>query len=378
MRQSIEVVIPVHDVERPIERGIRSVLDQQSGLAALGVDLGVTVVWHNLPSGTDGTLPSDLDVHQHVSQLRFSDGVKSAAGPRNFALAQSQAKYLSFLDSDDYLEAGSLEAWWAAAEANNAAAVVAPLRTPEGSILASPRIRPSKPLVLDAVRDGLAYRTVPYGLLRRAALEAIGFRYAEGLRTGEDIEAALRLWFRSDVVCYPYGAPAYHQTDDSGDSRVTSSLAPLGDEFQWLERLMGYDWLQKAPLSQRRAIALKLLRVHGIGALLRRADYQPLPGTGPVWNAKERQYWSAMTDRLFRFAGGGLPALSRRDAALTREAAMAGDISELRTAVAHHQSAGRKGDLLTESPFAVFARDSVLRHYIQERRRARTGVFKGH
>ncbi len=149
---------------------------------------------------------------------------------------------------------------------------IAPLRTPAGDILAAPRIRPSKPRVLHPLRDGLAYRSVPYGLLRRESLQAVGFAYTEGILTGEDLEPTLRLWFRSGAVCYPYGAPAYRQTDDSGAARVTSSIRPLREEFAWLERLLETDWLRQASTAERRAIAHKILRVHGIGALLRRAD----------------------------------------------------------------------------------------------------------
>jgi hypothetical protein len=379
MSRTIEVVIPVHDPERPVARGISSVIAQRPGLAALGVDVDVTVVAHNLetaaardlaakgPAGADG-----------VAWLAFADGIRSPAGPRNFALAHSRADYLCFLDSDDYLEPGSLAAWFNVAEANQAAAVIAPLRTPEGTILASPRIRPSRPAILDAVRDGLAYRSVPYGLLRREALVQTGFRYAEGLRTGEDIEATLRLWFRSGPVCYPYGSPAYHQTDDAGALRVTSSLLGLREEFQWLERLMQTDWLLQAPRRERGAIALKILRVHGIGALARRADQAGGPGTSPLWDRGEAGYWAELTARLYSFAGGSLPALSRRDAVLTRAAAEAVDIRQLRAAVEHHRNSGRRGELLTSNPLRVLAQDSVLRHYLSERRRRKAGVFAGH
>ncbi|XAS66181.1 glycosyltransferase family A protein [Micrococcaceae bacterium Sec5.7] len=376
MSQSIEVVIPVHDPERPIERGIRSVIDQLPELSVLGVSLRVTVVCHNMD--TADLLVAELSGHEAVSWLTFTDGVKSPAGPRNFALARSSATYLSFLDSDDFLEPGSLAAWWKVAQENNAAAVIAPLRTPEGFILPSPRIRPSKPAVLDAVRDGLAYRSVPYGLLRRESLLKIGYRYAEGVPTGEDIEPTLKLWFRSGAVCYPYGAPAYHQTDDSGAARVTSSIRPLQEEFQWLDRLMKSEWLLQATQIERRSIALKILRVHGVGALVRRADAAGLPGPSSLWDETERQRWAGLADRLFAFAGGSLPALSRRDAALTQAAAEASDARELVSAVERHQKSGRPGELLTDKPFSVLARDSVLRHYLNERRRMKAGVFAGH
>ena len=376
MSQSIEVVIPVHDVQRPFKRAAGSVLEQRAELSGLGVELRVTVVLHNLGaaarevtaaagpgSGFDG-----------VTWLMCDDGVPSPAGPRNRALDESTATFLCFLDSDDYLEPGSLAAWWKAAQPDSAAVVIAPLRTPEGTVLPAPRIRPSKPPVLDPLKDGLAYRSVPYGLLRRSALNDAGFRYAEGLRTGEDIEATLRLWFRSRPVCYPYGAPAYHQTDDSGAGRVTSSLSSLTDEFQWLERLLASEWLQQAQISERRAVALKVLRVHGIGALLRRAGASGLPD-GALWNEAERSYWADISSRLYAFAGGALPELSRRDAELTQAAAAASDAKSLRTAVERHRTAGRLGDLIPAAPASILSRDSVLRHYLTERLRARAGVF---
>lgn len=372
MSQSIEVVIPLHDVHRPFKRAVRSALEQRDELSRLGVELRVTVVLHNLSDDCDQVIAeSELD---GVTWLTCDDGVMSPSGPRNHALDASTAIFLSFLDSDDYLEPGALAAWWKAAQPNNASAVIAPLRTPEGIILRAPRIRPSKPAVLDPLKDGLAYRSVPYGLLRRSVLTDIGFRYAEGLRTGEDIEATLKLWFRSRPVCYPYGAPAYHQTDDSGAGRVTSSLSNLADEFQWLERLLASDWLQGASVRERRAVALKVLRVHGIGALLRRASASGLPENA-LWNELERKYWSDITSRLYVTGGGALPELSRRDAQLTRAATAAADVQSLRAAVERYRRAGRLGDLVPASPPAILSRDSVLRHYLTERVRAKTGVF---
>lgn len=376
MSQSIEVVIPVHDVHRPFRRAVRSALEQRDELSRLGVELRVTVVLHNLGAaageisvGSDPGSESD-----GVTWLICDDGVRSPAGPRNRALGESTATFLSFLDSDDYLEPGSLAAWWKAAQPDSASVVIAPLRTPEGTILPAPRIRPSKPAVLDPLKDGLAYRSVPYGLLRRSVLTEIGFRYAEGLRTGEDIEATLKLWFRSRPVCYPYGAPAYRQTDDSGAGRVTSSLSNLTDEFQWLERLLASEWLQQAELPERRAVALKAVRVHGIGALLRRAGASGVQDDA-LWNEAERSYWADISSRLYAFAGGVLPELSRRDAELAQAAAAAVDIQSLRTAVERHRTAGRLGDLIPAVPTAILSRDSVLRHYLTERLRARAGVF---
>jgi hypothetical protein len=94
MRQSIEVVIPVHDPARPVARGIASVMDQRPALALRGVDLHVTVVLHNLAAaslsqpGFPAGLPAATD---GVTYLTHNDGVPSPAGPRNYALGRSSA-----------------------------------------------------------------------------------------------------------------------------------------------------------------------------------------------------------------------------------------------------------------------------------------------
>lgn len=375
MSQTIEVVIPVHDPARPVGRGIRSVLEQRSELAQLGVALSVTVVCHNISvAEISGSIAETLATDDAVSWLEHADGTKSPAGPRNAALEKSSATFLSFLDSDDYLEPGSLAGWWRAARANQAAAVIAPLRTPVGTILRSPRIRANKPAVLDPVRDGLAYRSVPYGLLQRASLLACGFRYAEGISIGEDLETTLKLWFRGGRIVYPYGAPAYHQTDDSGPDRVTSSVRPVAEEFRWLDALVHVSWLQDAPLVERRSIALKLMRVHGIGALLRRGSRtgsdKPM-----LWSVADQVAWAATRDQMLTLAGGALPALSRRDAALALAATEASDEAALKKAVVGYYRASRLGELLPDRLSALVSADSVLRHYVNERRRTKSGVF---
>ena len=375
MSPSIDVVIPVHDPARPLARALDSVLGQRDELDALGVVLGVTVVCHNISvAEITAALPSTLAADDAVSWLPCPDGGTSPAGPRNAALEASSATFLCFLDSDDHLEPGSLAAWWRAARDHDAAAVIAPLRTPEGLILRTPRIRPFKPAVLDPVRDGLAYRSLPFGLLRYAALQECGFAYAEGIPIGEDLETTLKLWFRGGRIAYAYGAPAYCQTDDAGPERVTSTLRPLAEEFQWLEAMVRAPWLRAATLRERRSIALKLMRIHGIGALLRRGT-MPASSTDLLWSPAEQTAWVAVDRNLRDMAGGGLPALSRKDAQLTREAARAGSVEELRAAVVRHAQAGRMGALVTDHPWALLSRESVLRHYLFEALRQKLGVF---
>lgn len=378
---SIEAVIPVHDLRRPVARTISSLRGQAPSLLKVGAHLEVTVVCHNMPAAGLGAALGN-EVSSHVRFVEFTDGVYSPAGPKNHALRKSSSDYLTFVDSDDYLERGALVAWLATARTTRAAAVLAPVRAPDGQILRTPRIRPSKPSVLDPVRDGLATRSLPYGLLHRSDLEHIGFRYTEGLRVGEDLEPTLRLLFSGHVIAYPYGSPAYHQTDDAGAGRVTGTIGPLTEELAWAAPLLGQRWLRDAPLAHRRAIALKLLRIHGIGSLRRRGTPRPagdVPAVrdpGVVWTRDDQSAWRTFYAAVRALADDDLGALSRRDADLARSAAATGDPAGLALAVGRYAASGRVGELMSSRPTDVLGGDSVVRHYVNERRRSSSGVFR--
>lgn len=380
----IHAVIPLHDTDRPFRRTVASLLDQRTSLAAVGARLRISIICHNIAVETVrsalGAGFADDVVLEH-----FVDGVFSPAGPKNHALSRTAAEFVTFVDSDDYLEPGALSDWISRAEATGADAVLAPIRTPEGSILATPGLRPTKPTVLDPVRDGLATRSLPYGLLRTAAMRRIGFRFTEGLRVGEDLEPTLRLLFSDCIITYPYGGAAYNQTDDAAAGRVTAGVAPLREEFRWLEHLAKKEWLLALPLTHRRSIALKLMRIHGVGALLRRGDAITQGARGSLsasidadtlWNAAEQEAWLAVQRTIEALAGGELAALSRRDAQLAAAAGATTNPADLAAASSRHRSPNRRAELLTNRLSSVLTHDAIIRRYIRDRRRRSRGVFE--
>ena len=79
---------------------------------------------------------------------------------------------------------------------------------------------------LDPVRDRLAYRTAPLGLLKRETVERLGLRFPEGLPTGEDQAFSARLWFEGRGLRYAAGAPRYVVGADAV-TRVSTTPRPL-------------------------------------------------------------------------------------------------------------------------------------------------------
>ena len=94
-----------------------------------------------------------------------------------------------------------------------------------------------------------------------------------------------------------------------------------------------------------------------------------------MWDPEESLYWRSVAERVLALAGGSIPSISRRDAALIGAAGSAGELQQLRAAVAEYRGSGRWAELLTPRLQDSLSRDSTLRHYLSERLRARTGVF---
>src|SRR5690554_718408 len=151
----IDVIVPVHDPARSLERTLSSL--RMSTAMQVGTDLAVTVVCHNVPA-EDIRQTLSPDASTEVSFIELHDGIYSPAGPKNFGFAETSSRYVSFIDSDDYLEPGALDAWLQMAESQALSAVIPVERHSDGRLIRTPPIRPWNRRSLNGVRDRLAYR----------------------------------------------------------------------------------------------------------------------------------------------------------------------------------------------------------------------------
>lgn len=181
MGSVVDVVIAVHTPERPIERAVASVLENEC-------DVRVLVVVHNTEVDPIRDRLGVLAADPRVRLLEFNDGVKSPAGPMNYGFDQASAPWVSLVGSDDALEPGALNQWLALAEKHQAGVVIAPIRFNHGAVFSYPPVRPGwlfgRERVCDPVLDRLSYRVAPLGLISREALA--DYRLETGLATGED------------------------------------------------------------------------------------------------------------------------------------------------------------------------------------------------
>lgn len=383
---TVDVLIAVHDPNRPVERAIRSVVRQIDDCRVdVNARVRVQLIIHNTaPAPVLSRLDSELQACVDVQV--FEDGIASPAGPFNAGLDSSSATYVVTMGSDDALEPGTLPAWIARARKTEANAVIASLRTSEGVVL-TPYMRPCPRTYLDPLKDGLAYRTAPLGLLRRERLEQIGFRYTSGGHlNGEDVEPGLRLWFTGERIVYPYRSPCYRVFDDMGASRATSALGAMEREVGFLPQLLNQEWLRTAPRAVRAAVAVKIARAQLIGAIVRRvqharaasdwADFDRELPFNTLWNAADAHFVARSTQALQAISEGGLISLSWWEQRLLETSACAMDTQTLLDAWGDLPNSRGFARVFPRTLGASVHRTARPRTFVTQQLTQRLGVFK--
>ncbi|MTG88431.1 glycosyltransferase [Cellulosimicrobium sp. BIT-GX5] len=348
--REVDVVVAVHDPRRPVARAVASVLAQD------GVHARVTVVCHN----TDPAVIVEAlgAVHaaggdDRVRTLELRDGVPSPAGPFNLGLDRAEAPFVSIMGSDDWLERGALASWLEVARGTGAEVVIPRLAHANGARVPTPAARPGRVRDLDLVEDRLSYRSAPLGLVRRETVDRLGLRMREGLRVGEDVAFATALWAGAKVA-FDRRGPAYVIGDDAVE-RVTYTPRPIAEELAFVLDLVALPWFTALPPAARRAIAVKVVRIHVFGAVFHRQKRE-------LWTSEERRDLSAVVHALDAAAPHYDRVLSLADRKLldlTRS--RTGTADALIAASVRRRHHGRPATVLTRDLSRLLAREAPVR-----------------
>lgn len=306
----VDVIVAVHTPSRPVERAVASVLEHTAA------PVRVTVVVHNTDPGPIRERLSRFLDDPRLRIETWTDEFRTPAGPKNHGLSLATAPFAAMLDSDDSLEPGALDAWLAAARTRDglADAVIAPTAGSDGVLHPSPPIRArmarsGRGVPLDPVRDRLAYRASPLGLIGRTRFAHL--RFSEGVPTGEDQPLSAALWFTpGNRVVFPVHAPRYREHDDQAD-RVTGERRAVREDFLQLDLLLDPAAPWNADPRVRLSFAVKLIRVHLFDSVHGRV------GRG-TWSRENAEELAELASRILAWEPRAPRLLARADAALLR------------------------------------------------------------
>lgn len=342
----VDVTIPVHTPLRPIHRAVSSVLE------GTDASVRVTVVAHNVdPTSITANL-AELSDHPSVRVVSLEDGVFSPAGPLNHGLDLSTAPWVSVMGSDDELELGAIDSWLALAAEASADIVIPVMRRDNGRAVADPPVRHSRRKNLDPVLDRLAYRSSPLGLISQQALGSL--RFSAGLASGEDLAFTTHLWFSGARIAFDRKGPSYRIHDDAED-RVSFVPKTIEEDFAFLEFVDEDCWVLAQGTSQRRALAVKLMRAHLIDAIVNRSHMVP-------WPISDRDAFASIVARVERWSPTARSFLSIADRRLI-EAVLASHASadEIKRLVEARSRFGHPLTLLTQNPLYAFHQQGPFR-----------------
>lgn len=251
----IQIVVPVHDVTRPILRAVDSVLRCP--------DAGVVVVAH-------GVMPEELNLPHdgRVRVLHVDHGVGFPGIAFNTGVESTTAPWVGIMGSDDWFEEGALQRMLEHLEEDRADGVIAPLRldtSAENQL--NPVTRHSRQL--RAGRDRLFHRTAPLGLYRGSIFRSARYRFSESAVSGEDMVASALLYTDGFALSYYRFDPAYVVGSDA-DARITEVRRPLPEHAAAWLHLWEDSRVGTLDSGELLALAQKLFEVQVLGLLMSR------------------------------------------------------------------------------------------------------------
>ena len=351
----VEVILPVHDLSRPVDRAVRSVL--ASGLEAS--QLRVTVVAHNLRSAPIERMlapefASALD-SALLRVLELRDGSTSPAAPRALGLQMAHARYVSFVDSDDWLEPGALAAWLQLADRRGAAAVIPIERHASGALVRNPPVRVLRLGPLRPGSDRLVYRTALRGLISLDAVDDEHLTFTSGGTNGSDQPFTLKLWHSGRRLEFASRRPAYVLGDDAA-SRITRTPQPLRVELAAPLEFLSEPWLAALTDRDREQAVTKIVRIHLLPQLAARLD-----GSAPESEAEALETAVDLLEQCEQIAPEYRRSLSRIDAELIELVLSGAATDALRPLLAVRRQFTHPRALLTPRLRDSLRRDAPLR-----------------
>lgn len=212
----ISIIIPVYNAEKYIETCLSSILEQ-------------TVKNSEVICVNDGSVDNSENILKLLSKqdMRIkvintkNYGVSSA---RNRGLELSRGKYITFVDSDDYIDQNMYSTMISAMENENtnlAACAIQDIgKTTE---LRSLENISSK---FDFINEGILLASVTNKIFKKSIIESHNLRFSENAHIGEDLDFAFRYLLAADRITFvnkPFYKYVKHGTNSVTDKnkRIT-------------------------------------------------------------------------------------------------------------------------------------------------------------
>lgn len=232
----ISVIIPAFNVEKYIERCINSVIQQSlKEIEIIVIDDG----------STDKTLELIKEIEKNDKRvIVIEQENQGSSAARNSGLKRARGKYISFLDSDDWIEENYLYDIYTYAEKNSLDIVVTDFYKDDGrdaGYREDLNIENNKFIsgktYLEHIFNGNGYPNVWDKIVKRELYEKNSISFFPGIFLGDDILVTIQLaYFAKKVGKYNNAYVHYMQHGGQGSAREKLGIKIL-DLFKVFDQL---------------------------------------------------------------------------------------------------------------------------------------------
>lgn len=231
----ISVIVPVYNVEKYVEKCLRSVLGQSFG------DFELLVVDDGSPDGSGAICDRLAQEDPRVRVVHQEN--QGLGGARNTGIKEAAGQWLLFVDSDDWLEPQTLERTYDAAEKHGADMVMFAFQSvdEEGRVLRTfaPPVAQDKPLSAEEWWDMLFNAPCAWNKLYRADLfEKTGALFPPRVWY-EDVRTTPKLAAACGRVVYT-GYVGYNYLQRAGSIMANLNLERNIEILEAFDDLLGY------------------------------------------------------------------------------------------------------------------------------------------
>ena len=245
--QLISVIVPVYNVEEYLKQCLDSILEQTfSNYEVILVNDG----------STDSSGLICQEYAEKDARIRYFEKENGGlSDARNYGIEQAQGEYLTFVDSDDFLDTAHLTILYNALVNNDADISIANYANYQTSTATFylhtfgeyyEKIYTSEELIDDLSfleRNDLSFSTIWGSLYKKSVFSFL--RFPKGV-IGEDVALIYKMYTQVDKIVYVHKDTYIYRENDSGISKskiyplVTAQLNHVAERLALLA-IMGYD-----------------------------------------------------------------------------------------------------------------------------------------
>ncbi|MBS4761918.1 glycosyltransferase [Carnobacteriaceae bacterium zg-ZUI252] len=248
MKDKLSIIIPAYNAQRTLQRAIDSIVSQYRD----GVEL--LIVENGSNDDTQRVIDENAKRHPWIKALRSDKGVSVA---RNCGLEVASGEFVTFLDADDVLTAGAIDAWFSDMEKQYDLSVYRiqmygkdDCSTHEALVFEGEQIDLGKAKM---VANPTVYMQVAASVFKTERIKTNAIYFNEALTMAEDSDFTLRYLDHVQTLCMK-DTVVYFCPSDNGNSltrqanpkKVDNMLYSLHQSAEYFQQSKMFNTLQRA------------------------------------------------------------------------------------------------------------------------------------